>query len=93
MLDAQHNRAIRHDCQDPVFAGVVGRITRYALALTAKQLSYARDQLRQQRHDMNHQLIRCKGKYERPLGLPCWHKMVALELNSRSPQHVDFDLH
>ena len=75
ILDAQQNRSIRADCQDPIFAGVVTRITRYALALTAQQLRYACEDKRKQK-DLGYQRTRCTGVYNRSLGLPWWHKIA-----------------
>lgn len=92
--DEQQNRTIRQDCQQPIFTSVVGRITRYALALTltAKQLHYARSDLQKQSNP-SHQPTRCQGRYSRSLGLPCWHRLAELELASQSLQPADFDLH
>ena len=91
-LDDQQNRTIRRDCQQPIFTSVVNRITRYALALTAKQLHYARADLRK-RADPSHEPTRCRGQYSRSLGLPCWHRLAELELESQSLQPADFDVH
>jgi len=93
ITDAQNSLRLRADCREYLFSVVFRRITRYAMALTVKQLTKARDELRKQQLDGTYEFPRCHGRYRASLGLPCWHTIADLELHSKPLQPADFDVH
>ncbi|KAH3967402.1 hypothetical protein HBI56_226190 [Parastagonospora nodorum] len=92
-LDERANHVIRHDCQRPVFAATVGRVTRYALAGTVTQHDRAKAELRKQKLDLTYRVKPCKGRYDCSLGLPCYYKLKAPEEAGDVLQCENFDPH
>ncbi|OAG09320.1 uncharacterized protein CC84DRAFT_1171915 [Paraphaeosphaeria sporulosa] len=83
---------ITYRASDPIFAAVHGRITDHTIALTYKQLTIARDYLKQSA-DPAYVMPHCRGTWQAIMGLPCSHVLLEKERKSISLQAADFDVH
>ena len=75
------NSKIAYRSRQPIFAAIVGKVTRYALRLLAEQLKLARDHLRKEKDDATY-TARCSGAFSSSFGLPCCHDIMELERQS-----------